>query len=592
MSHYTTRLWCFRGAAMLLLAVLVSGFVPPASHAQVNVRYFPETGHFLGGVFRNFWEANGGVPVFGYPITEEYIPGSTGRITQYFERARFELIEQNGQYTVQLGNLGVEVTEGRIFPKVPPIINTADRRYVPETEHIVQYGFKTIWERYGEARYFGYPISEEIQERFDDGRWRTVQYFERARFEYHPERAPGDRVLITHLGRWLAPPQLTPPLPANAPPAGPIVLGESPSSPQQQRIPPSINATVTPSSGPPGTTFAFAAFGFNPGERVGIWLTAPDQSTFDAGFQADANDDGSIVDEGIALETDESFPGGIWSFNARGVNSGVEAVGYFLITRDGAAPGPVSPPPGDATRLGVIVHDELPTQGDAFILPVAAPSGAGFEFVAGGYTPGEQVNSWYTDAGGNSTPIESDFTSLDDNGIFSAIVFSTGFPNNSTYTVVGEGASSGVVNAAALRVTNNYVAGPGTPRPTNTNGTVSPAEGGAGTIFSVRGQNLQPGEALEFWITEPTGFYILLPFDAAADGQGRIGYDPVLDLNVDNSFAPGVYGFHFRGRSSGARVSVYFTVVGTSGSGMQTPLTSTMFAADHGLLPQLTDWQR
>ncbi|HEU5424150.1 MAG TPA: murein L,D-transpeptidase, partial [Nitrolancea sp.] len=35
---------------------------------------------------------------------------------------------------------------------------------------------------------FGYPISEEFQEQNPaDGKMYTVQYFERARFEYHPE---------------------------------------------------------------------------------------------------------------------------------------------------------------------------------------------------------------------------------------------------------------------------------------------------------------------------------------------------------------------------------------------------------------------
>lgn len=38
---------------------------------------------------------------------------------------------------------------------------------------------------------FGYPISEELDEGNGDGSGRayTVQYFQRARFEYHPELA-------------------------------------------------------------------------------------------------------------------------------------------------------------------------------------------------------------------------------------------------------------------------------------------------------------------------------------------------------------------------------------------------------------------
>lgn len=56
--------------------------------------YFPETGHNLGGGFRDYWQANGGLAQFGYPITEEfeeYLPVVPPRHrVQYFERARLE----------------------------------------------------------------------------------------------------------------------------------------------------------------------------------------------------------------------------------------------------------------------------------------------------------------------------------------------------------------------------------------------------------------------------------------------------------------------------------------------------------------------
>src|SRR5215210_3637154 len=52
---------------------------------------------------------------------------------------------------------------------------------------------------------FGYPISEVFEERLEDGKTYRVQYFERARFEYHPEnQAPYD-VLLGQFGRKLHP---------------------------------------------------------------------------------------------------------------------------------------------------------------------------------------------------------------------------------------------------------------------------------------------------------------------------------------------------------------------------------------------------
>ncbi|MFN8540638.1 MAG: hypothetical protein U0232_24555 [Thermomicrobiales bacterium] len=42
---------------------------PPPSR---GASYFTETGHNLQGSFRDYWQFNGGLAQFGYPITEEY----------------------------------------------------------------------------------------------------------------------------------------------------------------------------------------------------------------------------------------------------------------------------------------------------------------------------------------------------------------------------------------------------------------------------------------------------------------------------------------------------------------------------------------
>lgn len=56
--------------------------------------------------------------------------------------------------------------------------------YFNETGHNLATSFKTYWQQHGGLAMFGYPISEEFAENN-----RTVQYFERARLEYHPELA-------------------------------------------------------------------------------------------------------------------------------------------------------------------------------------------------------------------------------------------------------------------------------------------------------------------------------------------------------------------------------------------------------------------
>jgi hypothetical protein len=54
--------------------------------------------------------------------------------------------------------------------------------YFPETGHYIYATFRDYWRRFGGLEVFGYPITEQRKE---GGLW--VQYFERARFEDHPE---------------------------------------------------------------------------------------------------------------------------------------------------------------------------------------------------------------------------------------------------------------------------------------------------------------------------------------------------------------------------------------------------------------------
>ncbi|NTW00353.1 MAG: hypothetical protein HGA19_03490 [Oscillochloris sp.] len=79
--------------------------------SQPSLRFFVETSHSLGGAFLTFWEQNGGLDVFGLPISEEFDevqPDGLAYRVQYFERARLELHTEAGgtPYEVQVGLLG------------------------------------------------------------------------------------------------------------------------------------------------------------------------------------------------------------------------------------------------------------------------------------------------------------------------------------------------------------------------------------------------------------------------------------------------------------------------------------------------------
>ena len=165
--------------------------------------YFTQTGHNLGNAFREYWHAQGGLLRFGYPLTEEFVERSPddGRdyTVQYFERARFEWHPENAPpFNVLLGRLGL-----RLRPLDPPVAALPGAAYFPETGHNLGGAFLAYWQQNGGLAVFGYPTSEEFTEVSPtDGRPYTVQYFERNRFEYHPENEGTPyNVLLGLLGR-------------------------------------------------------------------------------------------------------------------------------------------------------------------------------------------------------------------------------------------------------------------------------------------------------------------------------------------------------------------------------------------------------
>jgi hypothetical protein len=71
-----------------------------------------------------------------------------------------------------------------------PTTPDPNRTYFPETGHFVSAIFYKYWSKYGGLAQFGLPLTEEFQEMNPaDGKTYTVQYFERNRFEWHPENA-------------------------------------------------------------------------------------------------------------------------------------------------------------------------------------------------------------------------------------------------------------------------------------------------------------------------------------------------------------------------------------------------------------------
>lgn len=174
------------------LMVVPSGPTQRTSPAgDAAIKFFDVTGHNVAPPFLDFFNKQGGLDVFGYPRTEAI--QESGVTVQYFQRARFELHpESPPPFNVQLTLLGdLLTTSRRPFPKGQPFTATPDHKYFPETGHSLSFGFLKFFNSRGGLQSFGYPISEELQESNNDGSGHVynVQYFQRARFEYHPEFA-------------------------------------------------------------------------------------------------------------------------------------------------------------------------------------------------------------------------------------------------------------------------------------------------------------------------------------------------------------------------------------------------------------------
>jgi hypothetical protein len=175
-----------------------------------RVRPFAETGQSVREPFLSYWERNGGLPIFGLPISgEQTATGMDGREyrVQWFERNRFEYHPENPPASqVLLGLLGVEALarRGIDWQTLPKVTGpAAGCRYFAETGHTLCPPFRAYWERNGGLALFGYPISQPFEEVLGDGVTRTVQYFERNRFEYHPEQPQQYRVQLGRLGAEL-----------------------------------------------------------------------------------------------------------------------------------------------------------------------------------------------------------------------------------------------------------------------------------------------------------------------------------------------------------------------------------------------------
>jgi hypothetical protein len=181
---------------------------PPVPVPGTNSTKFPETGKTVKGLFLDYWKSHGGLAQQGYPISE--LMGEVSDLNgkpysvQYFERAVFEYHPENkAPFNVLLSQLG-RTQYTRKYPNGAPNQKpntTAGSVLFKETGKRVGGKFLAYWNKNGGLAQQGYPLSDEFVEVSEtNGKPYTVQYFERAVFEYHPENKPPYDVLLSLLG--------------------------------------------------------------------------------------------------------------------------------------------------------------------------------------------------------------------------------------------------------------------------------------------------------------------------------------------------------------------------------------------------------
>lgn len=209
-----SRLFYVLLPVLLLLFFLLPQVLTTAHAAPVPVdpgslfAYYEETGHNVSFEVKAFYDAHGGPDIFGLPLTEVVSDTEPGLRVQYFERARLELHpDLPPEHRISISRAGSLLTEGRTDEAFQWLAQSPDpeRDFFPASGHTLGGAFRYYWQTHGGITVFGYPISEEFTEINPvDNQPYLVQYFERARFEYHPEKQGTPYEVQTgHLGTQL-----------------------------------------------------------------------------------------------------------------------------------------------------------------------------------------------------------------------------------------------------------------------------------------------------------------------------------------------------------------------------------------------------
>jgi hypothetical protein len=171
-------------------------------------KWFPDVVKTVRGDFLLYLNdlAHGGIARLGNPVSDDLsetspVDGNTYRM-QYFKYSALELHQLASGPKILLSLLGTfRYQEKYPTGAADQVPNTEPASIVfPETNKRLGGDFLAYWRANGQLEQFGFPITDEFPELSEgDGITHTVQYFQRAVFEWHPDSATA-RVVLLPLG--------------------------------------------------------------------------------------------------------------------------------------------------------------------------------------------------------------------------------------------------------------------------------------------------------------------------------------------------------------------------------------------------------
>jgi hypothetical protein len=315
--------------------------------------------------------------------------------------------------------------------------------------------------------------------------------------------------------------------------------------PGDSEPPPQPGSSVSPPAGPPATTFVFTASGFEPGERLELWLTMPDTTSrdFRAGEWLYADDDTGTFQTEWTAPAD--VPGGTWYMNIRGARS----------RKHWEIPFTIEAPASNTTRSEQRGNTSpSTTQPVLSVSPAQAPLGTRFQFRATGYKPGETVFFWATNPDGHPMPNHKE-ARADANGL---VVWSWEVPHDEQpglWTMTTRGDASRREGQVTFIVTD--------PAPQPEAIRMEPENGKPGTTFHFFAAGFYAGEEMSFWLTPPE------PYAERQDQPGTIVEDMQADeqgeawwnWTAPDQTAEGVWHMTARGDESRVERIIAFSIV-------------------------------